>query len=76
MAKKEGEPSLPALVRPRSLSAESTRVLKHIAGKLKDAGPLAPSGTKVADATDTVGEGGAVQRSAPLATPVSMDTRQ
>ena len=49
VAKKEGEaPGLPALVRPRSLSAESTRILKQIAAKLKAASPLLPA--KVADA--------------------------
>ncbi|SMF48714.1 penicillin-binding protein 1A [Xaviernesmea oryzae] len=72
VAKKEGEPALPALVRPRSLSAESTRVLKQIAENLKNAGPLAPAGTKVADA----GENGPTQPSAIAATPASVELRR
>jgi len=45
--------TLPPLVRPRSMSAESTRVLRRIAEKLKTAAPLVPATAKVADATVT-----------------------
>jgi len=45
VAKKEtdgkSEQAIPALVRPRSLSAESTRVLREIQKMIKDAAPLA-----------------------------------
>ncbi|SFB03191.1 penicillin-binding protein 1A [Rhizobium sp. NFR07] len=51
--KKEGDPTLMALTRPRSLSAESTRVLKQIAQTLKVAAPLVPATAKVADAMTT-----------------------
>ncbi len=44
---------LSALVRPRSLSSETTRILKDIAASLKNAGPLAPATAKVADGTTT-----------------------
>ncbi|WP_226951435.1 transglycosylase domain-containing protein [Rhizobium terrae] len=51
--KKEGsEPTvLQALVRPRSLSAESTRLLKQIADSLKSAAPLSSAPARVAEAT-------------------------
>jgi penicillin-binding protein 1A len=48
--RKEGDPALMTFTRPRSLSAESTRVLKQIAQTLKAAPPLAPGGARVADA--------------------------
>jgi penicillin-binding protein 1A len=53
--KKDGTPDtgLQALIRPRSLSAESTRLLRQIAGKLKEAGRLGPATAKVADKTAT-----------------------
>ncbi|EUB95279.1 penicillin-binding protein, 1A family [Rhizobium sp. CF080] len=52
--KKEGpDTGLQALIRPRSLSAESTRLLRQIAGKLKEAGRLGPATAKVADKTTT-----------------------
>ncbi|HEX2146574.1 MAG TPA: penicillin-binding transpeptidase domain-containing protein, partial [Pseudorhizobium sp.] len=51
--KPEGEEALPPLVRPRSMSAESTRVLRRIADSLKKAAPLVPATAKVADATVT-----------------------
>ena len=55
--KEEGsETGLPELIRPRSLSAESTRVLKRIAKDLASAGPLLRGTPKVAEATV---EGGA-----------------
>ena len=55
VAKKEedSETDLPALIRPRSLSAESTRVLRQIAKDLKAAGPLLPGTPKVAEADMT-----------------------
>jgi penicillin-binding protein 1A len=40
VAKKEGDAGLMALSRPRSLSAESTRILKQMAQMLKSASPL------------------------------------
>ncbi|WP_376742038.1 transglycosylase domain-containing protein [Pseudorhizobium tarimense] len=49
----ESEEALPPLVRPRSMSAESTRVLRRIAEKLKTAAPLLPATAKLADATVT-----------------------
>ncbi len=49
----DNEQALPPLVRPRSMSAESTRVLRRIAEKLKIAAPLVPATAKVADATVT-----------------------
>jgi penicillin-binding protein 1A len=51
--KKEEGSAFAALVRPRSLSAESTRILRQISEKLKNAGPLVPNAAKVADATTT-----------------------
>ncbi|MCF6370440.1 transglycosylase domain-containing protein [Rhizobium halophilum] len=49
----ENEEALPPLVRPRSMSAESTRVLRRIAESLKAASPLLPATAKLADATVT-----------------------
>ena len=63
--KPEGEEALPPLVRPRSMSAESTRVLRRIADQLKAAAPLLPATAKVADSTVT----GAVEAT-PVAAPV------
>nr|CAD6608407.1 penicillin-binding protein [Rhizobium sp. TCK] len=63
--KPEGEEALPPLVRPRSMSAESTRVLRRIADQLKAAAPLLPATAKVADSTIT----GAVEAT-PVAAPV------
>ncbi len=68
--KKEGEAVAAALIRPRSLSAETTRILKQIASSLQKAGPLAePPAPKVANAetsantTDT--------KPAPIGPPVA-----
>ena len=47
------EEALPPLVRPRSMSAESTRVLRRIADQLKTAAPLLPTTAKAADLTVT-----------------------
>nr|WP_245364663.1 transglycosylase domain-containing protein [Agrobacterium tumefaciens] len=44
-------PALPALTRPRSLSAEATRVIRSIAKKMKDASALSVMTQKVADAS-------------------------
>jgi len=74
VAKKDGEPGL-VLVRPRSLSAESTRILRQIGENLKKAGPLAPVGTKVADAGGVVGETEPA-KGAPVITPVSGELRR
>ena len=63
--KPEGEEALPPLVRPRSMSAESTRVLRRIAEQLKAAAPLLPATAKVADSTVT----GAIEAT-PVAAPV------
>lgn len=53
-AKQDGtEEALPPLVRPRSMSAESTRVLRRIADSLKTAEPLSIAKGKIADATVT-----------------------
>ena len=78
--KKEGEPAIATLVRPRSLSAESTRILKQIAGKLKGTSPIAAPGAKVADASAS---GAAMQGSpAPakpnsaVLTPISVELRR
>ncbi len=49
-AKKDGDPALMALTRPRSLSAESTRVLKQIAHSLKVAPPIVADTARVAEA--------------------------
>ncbi len=76
VAKKEGEaPALPPLVRPRSLSAESTRILKQIAGKLKAASPPVPA--KVADAgmVSTSGDDGAPRPSLSAA-PTSAELKR
>lgn len=53
-------PAMPALTRPRSLSAEATRVIRSIAKKMKDASALSVTTQKVADASlrDGVGEAG------------------
>ena len=44
-------PAMPALTRPRSLSAEATRVIRSIAKKMKDASALSVTTQKVADAS-------------------------
>ncbi len=44
-------PAMPALTRPRSLSAEATRVIRSIAQKMKEATALSVTTQKVADAT-------------------------
>ncbi|WLP54503.1 transglycosylase domain-containing protein [Agrobacterium fabrum] len=44
-------PAMPALTRPRSLSAEATRVIRSIAKTMKEAPPLAVTTQKVAEAT-------------------------
>jgi penicillin-binding protein 1A len=44
-------PAMPALTRPRSLSAETTRVIRSIAKKMKEAAPLTVTTQKVADAS-------------------------
>ncbi|WP_081953039.1 transglycosylase domain-containing protein [Rhizobium sp. YS-1r] len=74
VAKKDGEPGL-VLVRPRSLSAESTRILRQIGENLKKAGPLAPAGTKVADAGGAAGETEPA-KGTPVITPVSGELRR
>nr|WP_244646039.1 transglycosylase domain-containing protein [Agrobacterium fabrum] len=53
-------PAMPALTRPRSLSAEATRVIRSIAKTMKEAPPLAVTTQKVAEATirDGRDEGG------------------
>ncbi len=43
-------PTMPALTRPRSLSAEATRVIRSIAKKMKEASPLTVTTQKVAEA--------------------------
>lgn len=43
-------PAMPALTRPRSLSAEATRVIRSIAKKMKEASPLTVTTQKVAEA--------------------------
>ena len=43
-------PTMPALTRPRSLSAEATRVIRSIAKKMKDASALSVTTQKVAEA--------------------------
>ena len=60
----DGEETLPPLVRPRSMSAEATRVLRGIADKLKAAAALLPPGAKLADAT-SAGSAGVTPVSAP-----------
>jgi penicillin-binding protein 1A len=53
-------PAMPALTRPRSLSAEATRVIRSIAKTMKEAPPLAVTTQKVAEAAirDGRDEGG------------------
>ncbi|MGF9692927.1 transglycosylase domain-containing protein [Rhizobium sp. 0TCS1.26] len=51
VAAKGSETGLPPLIRPRSLSAESTRILRGIAESLTKASDLGRSSQKVADAT-------------------------
>jgi penicillin-binding protein 1A len=53
VAQKKGAPEnlIAAPVRPRSLSAESTRLLKQVAEKLKNAGPLPVPAPKIAGAS-------------------------
>ncbi|MFK3778227.1 transglycosylase domain-containing protein [Agrobacterium sp. NPDC089420] len=48
-------PSMPALTRPRSLSAEATRVIRSIARKMKEASTLTVTTQKVADASPREG---------------------
>lgn len=50
LAAKGSETGLPALIRPRSLSAESTRILRRIGSDLSKATPLATAPQKVAEA--------------------------
>ncbi len=78
--KKEGEPAIAALVRPRSLSAESTRILKQIAGKLKGTSPLAAPGAKVADASASgaamQGPPAPAKSNSAVLTPISVELRR
>ncbi|MNF13941.1 hypothetical protein D3C80_2159550 [compost metagenome] len=53
---------MPALTRPRSLSAEATRVIRSIAKKMKEAAPLTVTTQKVADASLRDGPGDAARR--------------
>ncbi|CUW87870.1 putative penicillin-binding protein (mrcA-like) [Agrobacterium fabacearum S56] len=55
-------PAMPALTRPRSLSAEATRVMRSIAKKMKEAAPLTVTTQKVADASLRDGPGDAARR--------------
>ncbi|NSL22533.1 transglycosylase domain-containing protein [Agrobacterium tumefaciens] len=55
-------PAMPALTRPRSLSAEATRVIRSIAKKMKEAAPLTVTTQKVADASLRDGPGDAARR--------------
>ncbi len=55
-------PAMPALTRPRSLSAEATRVIRYIAKKMKEATPLTVTTQKVADASLRDGPGDAARR--------------
>nr|WP_295985705.1 transglycosylase domain-containing protein [uncultured Agrobacterium sp.] len=55
-------PSMPALTRPRSLSAEATRVIRSIARKMKDASALSVTTQKVADASLREGAEDAARR--------------
>jgi penicillin-binding protein 1A len=55
-------PAMPALTRPRSLSAEATRVIRSIAKKMKEAVPLTVTTQKVADASLRDGAGDAARR--------------
>jgi penicillin-binding protein 1A len=55
-------PAMPALTRPRSLSAEATRVIRSIAKKMKEAAPLTVMTQKVADASLRDGPGDAARR--------------
>ncbi|MEA1842024.1 MULTISPECIES: transglycosylase domain-containing protein [Agrobacterium] len=55
-------PAMPALTRPRSLSAEATRVIRSIAKKMKEATPLTVTTQKVADASLRDGPGDAARR--------------
>ncbi|CAN7330381.1 MAG: transglycosylase domain-containing protein [Agrobacterium sp.] len=55
-------PAMPALTRPRSLSAEATRVIRSIAKKMKDASALNVTTQKVADASLREGAEDAARR--------------
>ncbi|MCA2373685.1 penicillin-binding protein [Agrobacterium genomosp. 3 str. CIP 111-78] len=55
-------PAMPALTRPRSLSAEATRVIRSIAKKMKDASALSVTTQKVADASRLEGKDEPQQR--------------
>jgi penicillin-binding protein 1A len=66
------EEALPPLVRPRSMSAESTRVLRKIAESLKTAAPLATAKAKVADATVTGAVPTGTAKVTPAGAPVSI----
>jgi len=55
-------PAMPALTRPRSLSAEATRVIRSIAKKMKDASALSVATQKVADASLREGAEDAARR--------------
>lgn len=87
VAKKEdaNDPTgLAALVRPRSLSAESTRILKLIAGRLEDAGPLANPAPKVASTPIPATDGAPrpardesrIKNPVAIFTPVNMELRR
>ncbi len=73
--KKAEDPALMALTRPRSLSGESTRVLKQLAQTLKAAPPLVAGVEKVAEATRPAaglrqGSSGDVRRAKAVVSPV------
>jgi penicillin-binding protein 1A len=70
--------ALTALVRPRSMSAESTRLLKQIAENLKNSAPLAPPSATIADATPTgaIAETAAARTPAAVLTPVSTEAKR
>jgi penicillin-binding protein 1A len=63
VAQKKPEPNgFAALVRPRSMSADATRILRQMAERLKTAGPLPAVSARVADVTTT----GSIDGSGPV----------
>jgi len=68
---KNGEPIPPALVRPRTLSAETARVLRGIAESLKGAGPVV-----AATAPGTVSTPAPAKPQTAKVTPISLDVKR
>lgn len=69
-ASKSGEPTPPALMRPRSLSADTVRVLRGISESLKGAGPVVAGGAAAVSDKPPAGKATA------KVTPINLDIRR